>query len=129
MIEQAKFTYSPLGKALEKQTKTIESQGENQIKAIEKHRKQLAKSNKFVKCSLPLEIFENLVDERIEEMKELHESIDFENLIYHFKGENADIEFNDFIDAETFCNNLKSHKIKLDDVKKKTNRIKIKNVI
>ena len=27
IIEQGKFTYSPLGKALEKQTKTIEDQG------------------------------------------------------------------------------------------------------
>ena len=30
MIEQAKFAYSHLGKALEKQTKTIEDQGEKQ---------------------------------------------------------------------------------------------------
>ena len=29
IIEQAKFTYSPLGKAFEKQTKTIEDQGQN----------------------------------------------------------------------------------------------------
>ena len=29
IIEQAKFTYSPLGKAFEKQTKTIEDQGKN----------------------------------------------------------------------------------------------------
>ena len=35
MIEQAKFTYSRLGKAFEKQTKSIEDQGENQIKAIQ----------------------------------------------------------------------------------------------
>ena len=34
IIEQAKFTYSPLGKAFEKQIKTIEDQGEKQIKAI-----------------------------------------------------------------------------------------------
>ena len=34
IIEQAKFTYSPLGKAFEKQTKTIKDQGEKQIKAI-----------------------------------------------------------------------------------------------
>ena len=27
IIEQAKFTYSPLGKAFEKQTKTVEDQG------------------------------------------------------------------------------------------------------
>ena len=32
IIEQAKFTYSPLGKAFEKQTKTIEDQGEKQLK-------------------------------------------------------------------------------------------------
>ena len=31
IIEQAKFTYSPLGKAFEKQIKTIEDQGEKQI--------------------------------------------------------------------------------------------------
>ena len=35
MIQQAKFTYSPLGKAFEKQIKTIEGQGEKQIKAIQ----------------------------------------------------------------------------------------------
>ena len=35
IIEQAKFEYSPLGKAFEKQTKTIEDQGEKQIKAIQ----------------------------------------------------------------------------------------------
>ena len=34
-IEQAKFTYSPLGKAFEKQMSTIEYQGEKQIKAIQ----------------------------------------------------------------------------------------------
>ena len=35
IIEQAKFTYSPLGKAFEKQKKTIEGQGQNQIDALE----------------------------------------------------------------------------------------------
>ena len=34
IIEQAKFTYSPLGKAFEKQTKTIKEQGKKEIKAI-----------------------------------------------------------------------------------------------
>ena len=32
MIEQAKFTYSPLGKAFQRQRKTIEDQGKNQKK-------------------------------------------------------------------------------------------------
>ena len=34
MIEQVKFTYSPLGKAFEKQTKTIEDQGQEQVEAL-----------------------------------------------------------------------------------------------
>ena len=42
IIKQAKFTYSPLGKAFEKQTKTIEDQGEKQVNAL----KSLKSSNK-----------------------------------------------------------------------------------
>ena len=33
IIEQAKFTHFPLGKAFEKQTKTIKNRGEEQVKA------------------------------------------------------------------------------------------------
>ena len=59
MIEQPKFTYSPLEKTFEKQTKTNE--GENrkknnnnnnnnkkQIKTIENHGKQLVESNALI---------------------------------------------------------------------------------
>ena len=35
IIEQAKFTYSPLGKAFEKQTKTIEDHGKKEADALE----------------------------------------------------------------------------------------------
>ena len=38
IIEQAKFSYSPLRKAFEKQTKTIKDQGDKQIKAIQDKR-------------------------------------------------------------------------------------------
>ena len=34
IIEQAKFTYSPLGKAFEKQIKAIEDQGQKQIETL-----------------------------------------------------------------------------------------------
>ena len=53
ITEQAKLTYSPLGKALEKQSKTIQYQGERQINAIEKRfEKQLfdADQNQSVLC-------------------------------------------------------------------------------
>ena len=49
VIEQARFTSSPLRKALEKQTKTIEDQWKNLIKAIEDHGKQLFESNDLIK--------------------------------------------------------------------------------
>ena len=41
IIEQAKFTYSPIDKAFEKQTKTIEEQGKKQIDAIANQNKRL----------------------------------------------------------------------------------------
>ena len=34
IIERAKFTYSPLGKAFEKQTKMIKDQGEKQVEVL-----------------------------------------------------------------------------------------------
>ena len=34
ITEQAKFTYSPLGKAFEKQIKKIKDQGQNQVEAL-----------------------------------------------------------------------------------------------
>ena len=49
MIEQVKFTYSPPGKTLVKESKTMEDQGKKQIKAIEEHGKQLVESYALVK--------------------------------------------------------------------------------
>ena len=48
IIEQAKFTYSLVGKSFEEQIKTIKDQGEKQIKAIKGNRKQLVKSNEDI---------------------------------------------------------------------------------
>ena len=44
MIEQAKFTYSPLGKAFEKQIKPIKDQERKQIDVITNQNKRLAAS-------------------------------------------------------------------------------------
>ena len=55
MVEQAKFAYSPLGKALEKQTKPIADKEKQQIKAIEDHGRQLVESNEFIKKDLNID--------------------------------------------------------------------------
>ena len=89
VTEKAKFTYYPLGKAFEKQTKTIEDQSKKQIKATEEHKKQLVQSNAFsekgkgIPFDKQKEILYNLVSEKTEE--KLHNSVNFQNLIYHFK--------------------------------------------
>ena len=52
IIEQAKFTYSPLGKAFEKQIKTIEDQGKKQVDALEslkpKNKENLLRINPII---------------------------------------------------------------------------------
>ena len=47
MIEEANFIYSPLGKAFEKQIKTIKDQGEKQAKTFPEHGNQLVESCKI----------------------------------------------------------------------------------
>ena len=81
MIEQAKFTYSPSGKAFKKQIKTIEDQGEKQIKAIQ-NQGQVKTIKKYTYddedsplISKQKEIFNKLVDERIDEITKLNEKV------------------------------------------------------
>ena len=45
MTDRLEFCYSSLEKAFEKQTKTIDDQGQKQMKAIEEHIRQLYETN------------------------------------------------------------------------------------
>ena len=67
IIEQAKFTYSPLGKAFEKQIKTIEDQGKKQVDVLENLRpKEEAKpvEDESGNKSKAATIFNKLINER-----------------------------------------------------------------
>ena len=100
ITEQAKFTYCPLGKAFERQVKTIEGQREKQIKALEKHGKQLVKysGEKDVLTHLKQkEILEELANRRMEEIVDFSKQIDFKNLIYCYKGNTASKTFIGFL--------------------------------
>ena len=77
IMEPAKFTYFPLGKAFEKQTKTINDQGEKQIKAIRGNKEQLVNinndddyKNKLL-LSREREIFKNIYIKRLDKIEEL----------------------------------------------------------
>ena len=68
IIEQAKFTYSTLGKALEIQTKTIEDQGKKQVDVLEKlkpeEQKKLARINLIICQKLKLYLMILLIKEK-----------------------------------------------------------------
>ena len=70
MIEQAKFAYYSLVKAFEKQRKTIEEKGKQQIDAITNKNKRLqALTNKGDYKSIYKEIFDTLVKETFDGIK------------------------------------------------------------
>ena len=85
IIEQAKFTYSPLGKVFEKQIKTIEDQGEKQRKAIQDNKEQSINLNNY-KDNLLLskegEIFKDIYNKRLDKIEDLNNTIDYNSLKY-----------------------------------------------
>ena len=75
VIEQAKFTDSPLGNTFEKQTETIKDQGEIQIKAIQDNKEQLVNidndddyKNKLL-LSREREILKNIYNKRLDKIE------------------------------------------------------------
>ena len=99
VIEQTKFSHSPLGKVFEKETKMTEEKDEKQIDAITDQKKRLETlSNKDDHKSIDKKIFDRVVIERFDEIKELTNEIDHDDLIYHFKN-NTNKNINDFDDG------------------------------
>ena len=73
IIEQAKFTYSPLGKAFEKQIKAIEDQGEKQAEAL---KTKAINDKSDDNHAISKEIYDKLLIMRRE--------INYDNLVYDF---------------------------------------------
>ena len=80
IIEQAQFTYSPLGKAFEKQIKTIEDQGKKQIDALTdlKPKEIKLREIKPNKCG------DYFID-GLAKIPESYKPISFNDLTYYFK--------------------------------------------
>ena len=102
-----KFTYSPLGKAFEKQTKTIEDQGQKQVDALKdlKPKEQTKpiedKSNNQSKATI---IFNELINKRKELMSELYDSVDYNNLKFEYVGPTKDVSFYEYRDSKELFN-------------------------
>ena len=96
IIEQAKFTYSPLWKAFEKQIKTIQDQVEKQVDALKSLKpKEQTKpiEDKYNNQSKATIIFDDLINKRKKTMRELHHSVDYNNLKFKYVGPTKDVSF------------------------------------
>ena len=90
MIEQAKITYSPLQKAFEKQMKTTEDQGQKQVEVLKiKAINDKSDNNP----TISKEIYDKILEERMNEILEMSREIDYYNLVYKFKGPTKAISF------------------------------------
>ena len=126
-----------MGKAFEKQIKTIEDQGEKQVNSLEnlKPKKETKptedESNNQSKATI---IFNELINKRKELMSELYDSIDYNNLKFEYVGSTKDVSFYEYKDSKELFNMIKNRQIKFSDAKnkqknflKKLNEVKMGN--
>ena len=111
IIEQAKFTYSSLGKAFEKQIKTIEehektSRGFKGFKTKRTSKSIADKSDNS--SSISKEIYDGLIEERMGEILEIGREIKYNKLVYDFKGPTSSITFAKFGGPMYTYNQLKN---------------------
>ena len=83
IIERAKFTYSLLGKAFEKHTKTIKGQGEKQIEAIQDNKGQLDNTQELtIKDIIPEDV---LNDDAKKDMDKITQQVNIHTVLKVFK--------------------------------------------
>ena len=110
-----------MGKAFEKQTKTIEDQGEKQIKAIQDN-KPLISDNDYkdqLLISKEREIFKDIYNKRLDKIVELNNKIDYDDLMYVIASSGKKFDFGSTKDPITFLNDIKKAKISLEEAKNK----------
>ena len=88
IIEQAKFTYSPLGKAFEKQIKTIEDQREKQVQALEDL--NLKNQPKSIEGTFPKENETNEIKDELSKIKRYENGTIRDNLFYDLSKKSFD---------------------------------------
>ena len=109
IIEQARFTYSPFGKALEKQTKTIEDQGKKQVEAFN----TLKSNNQLtIEDVIPKNALNNEAKKELHKIKEIEKNVDRDKLIY--ETNKYTYSFKDIQIIKTFDRDIYEGKITLE---------------
>ena len=70
------------------------------------------------------EIFNKLVDERLEKITDLDKKVNSDDLIYRYKGNTPDLNFDEFDNALALIDKMRDGKISLTDVKDNHEKIK-----
>ena len=111
IIEQAKFTYSPLGKTFEKQIETIEDQGEKQIDAL----KDLKSDNQLiVKEVISNDVVNNgEAKKELDKIKEIEKSVNREKLAH--ETDEYTYSFKSFQTIKTFGRDIYEGKITIKE--------------
>ena len=71
------------------------------------------------------EIFNELVDKRVNEIIELDKKVNLDDLIYRYKGNTRNNKFNKYDNALDLIDKIKNGKIKLADAKNNQNEFKM----
>ena len=111
IIQQAKFNYSPLGKAIEKQIKTIKDQGEKQVVALESL-KDSDKKLTPIKDSVPIKDLVSEIINEIKRIEEIEKNVDRNKMVY--KGTNKTYDLRNFKTICAFGNEIRNNIISLD---------------
>ena len=111
IVEQAWFTYSPLGKAFEKQIKTIEDQGKKQVEALNtlKSNNQLTIEDVIPKN----ELNNDEAKKELDKIKEIEKNVDREKLIY--ETDEYTYSFKNFQTIKTFGRDIYEGKITIKE--------------
>ena len=80
ILEQAKFTYSTLGKTFEKQIKTIEEQGKKQVESLEVL--NLITKKLTIKDEIPENTFSEEAKNKLNKIKDTEKTANRKN-VYH----------------------------------------------
>ena len=102
IIQQAKCTFSPLGKALEKQVKTIKDQGEKQVDVLKTSYKKLPSIKDFVPFNL------EIINE-IKRIEEIEKNLDRDKMVN--KSTNRNYDFRGFKTIRTYGNDIRNNVI------------------
>ena len=120
IIQQAKFADCPLGKALEKQIKTIKDQGKKQVKAIQDNKQIVNKDDDYknkLLLSREREIFKDIYNKRLDKIEELSNKIDYNNLRYVSVNNRTSYTFSEVEDPLTLLNDIKKSETSLEEAK------------